>query len=269
MNLGIYTFASGSGGNCYLIKSEGANILVDMGISNKKITLNLRELNILPSMLNGVFLTHDHGDHVKGIQTFRKQNPSVPIFSSEGTMEGLIERYRLIIDENFHTVEGGAIVDIGDVTAKVFNLSHDVYEAVGFSFIKNEKKISIVTDTGYISEEIYENIKDSDILLLEANHEVNFLLYGSYPYQLKQRILSDRGHLSNEASANCILRILKELKGRKKPYIILAHLSKENNTPLQAYITVKNMLEEAGFFEGADFELKVAEREALSEMVVV
>ena len=136
----------------------------------------------------------------------------------------------------------------------------------------------MVTDTGYISDDIFDNIKDADILALESNHERNILLYGSYPYPLKLRILSDVGHLSNEACAHCLTEVLRYRRIRKRFsdeeagglfQVFLAHLSKENNTPEQALITVKNVLEEEGFAVGKDLELKVLDRDSRSAFVTV
>ena len=136
--------------------------------------------------------------------------------------------------------------------------------------IKREgKKIAIVTDTGVVTEEILEAIKGSDLLVMESNHEVNILLYGSYPYNIKRRILSDVGHLSNEAAGNCILGFLKDINGEKIPRVLLAHLSQENNTPQQAYITVKNILEEEDFYVGKDLSLGVVLKDQLSELIYI
>ncbi len=269
MNLGICTFASGSTGNSYLIKSETTSLLVDAGISNRRIESCLREMNLMPSMLEGVLLTHEHVDHVKGIETLGKKAPKLPIYATEGTASELMRRYRLPLDQRYKTVTGGTAFSLGDIKVKPFNVSHDVTEAVGYAFEKGDKKISIVTDTGCISEEIFENIHDSDILVMEANHEVNLLLYGKYPYTLKQRILSDYGHLSNEACALSLIRFLRERPKGNVPTVLLAHLSKENNSPLQARHTVENMLQEAGFFVGKDLELKVAERDSMSSLMVI
>ena len=129
------------------------------------------------------------------------------------------------------------------------------------------KKLSIVTDTGIVTEEIYAAMKGSDALILEANHEVNILRMGPYPYSLKQRILGEYGHLSNEIAGNTIGEVLKSFKGNDMPRIMLAHLSKENNTPEQAFLTVRNMLFEKDYYVDKDLELTVAHRSVPSELI--
>ena len=157
----------------------------------------------------------------------------------------------------------------GDIEVTPFKIYHDAEEPVAYSFQRGGKKLSIVTDTGIVTEAILDAIKDSDLLVLESNHEVNILLYGRYPYTVKRRILSDVGHLSNEAAGNCILDFLKDIDRRKVPKILLAHLSQENNTPQQAYITVKNILEEEDFYVGKDLYLGVVLKDQLSELMYI
>lgn len=153
---------------------------------------------------------------------------------------------------------------------KSFGLSHDAAEPMGFSFIHNDKKMSIVTDTGYISDDLFEQIYDSDFLVLEANHEINILKMGAYPYSLKQRILGNKGHLSNEAAGKCICRMLHERqKECSVPKIVLAHLSSENNTPAQAYLTIRNILFEEDFYIGKDLEMDVIKKDQISSLMEV
>ena len=148
-------------------------------------------------------------------------------------------------------------------------MSHDTAEPVAYTFERNGKKIAVVTDTGYISEEIFENIKDADILVLEANHERNILLMGPYPYTVKHRILGDKGHLSNEAAGQCLVQILDYLQGSKAPLVLLAHLSQENNTPQQALITIRNILEEAGYYVDKDVKMEVVARDSVSRLMAL
>lgn len=265
MRLGFCSLASGSSGNCYLIKSDNTNLLLDAGISNKAIKAGLEALGISLRDIDGIFITHDHIDHIKGLKTLLK-NTECPLYASHGTLEAIVKKISPLPYERLTEVSAGKGFAVNDIQIRPFNLSHDTDEPITFTFVKEGAKACVVTDTGYVSEEIFENIKDADILALESNHERNILLYGSYPYSLKLRILSDLGHLSNEACAHVLKSILKE--GRK-PKIFLAHLSKENNTPEQAMITVRNALEEEGFIVGRDLELKVLDRDKSSEFVTI
>ncbi|MBQ9960663.1 MAG: MBL fold metallo-hydrolase [Firmicutes bacterium] len=268
MNLGFCSLSSSSSGNCYLIKSETTNLLVDVGISGAKIYKNLANYGIEPSDISHVLLTHEHVDHVKSVSPVAKKSPGAVFCCSGGTLEGLGEKGQIIAGRYCMAVPGEMFM-AGDIEVTPFRISHDAAEPVAYTFQREGKKIAIVTDTGVVTEEILEAIKGSDLLVMESNHEVNILLYGSYPYNIKRRILSDVGHLSNEAAGNCILGFLKDLDRCKVPKVLLAHLSQENNTPQQAYITVKNILEEEDFYVGKDLSLGVVLKDQLSELIYI
>ena len=271
MSLGFCSLASGSSGNCYLIKNDNTVLLLDAGISFKAIKTGLESFGILPGDIDGILITHDHIDHVKGLRTLLKKT-DCPLYASEGTLDAIVKKQSPLPYERFTEVRAGesfAVGGDGEGAVKItpFGLSHDTEEPISFSFETGGKKAAVVTDTGYVSEEIFRNIRDCELLALEANHERNILLYGSYPYPLKLRILSDLGHLSNEACAHALLEILKETA--VKPKVFLAHLSQENNTPEQALITVRNILEEGGFVVGRDLELDVLKRGEPSAFVTI
>ena len=257
LTLGFCSFASSSSGNCYLVKSESTNLLVDVGISAAQISRDLKELGIEDKEIAGVFLTHEHTDHIKSVAAYHKLAPQARFIASAGTVNALKEKVVSQMASCFTLVKEGTDLSIGDIRVRYFRLSHDAAEPIAYTFEKDGKKISIVTDTGCVTEEIQQAIRGSDILVLEANHEENILLYGKYPYPIKRRILSDKGHLSNEAAGRCLCRLLRETGGRKVPKIFLAHLSRENNTPQQAYLTVRNLLEEEDFFLDRDFKMEV------------
>ena len=265
MRLGFCSLASGSSGNCYLIKNDNTNLLLDAGISCRAIRNGLESLGISLKDIDGILITHDHIDHIKGIKTLLKYT-DCPLYASHGTLEALVKKISPLPYERLTEVSVGKEYFLKDILVTPFNLSHDTDEPITFTFVNEGAKAAVVTDTGYISDEIFKNIKDADILALESNHERNILLYGSYPYSLKLRILSDLGHLSNEACAHALKAILRE---GKRPKVFLAHLSKENNTPEQALITVKNALEEEGFIVGRDLELKVLSRDERSGFITV
>ena len=267
MILGFSTLASSSSGNCYYIKSETTSILVDVGISAAQIVKRLDALEASAQEIAGVFLTHEHVDHVKSVSAFHKKAPQAWFIASQGTAAGLEEKVRAAIEPQLMIVAPGCCdgsqcrdLMIGDIEVHAFCLSHDAAEPTAYTFSKDGRKIAIVTDTGIVTEEIYEALKDADLLVLEANHEENILLYGRYPYSVKRRILSDEGHLSNEAAGRCLARMLRERREAgetRVPRVLLAHLSRENNTPQQAFLTVRNVLEEEDFYVGKDLKIDV------------
>lgn len=268
MNLAICSLASSSSGNCHLIKSENTNIILDCGVSVSKIKDDLNDFELKLEDIDAILITHEHSDHIKGLKTLLKKAPKAKCYLTMGTKEEVLKKFELE-EERIVVIKPKNEILIGDIYVLPIRISHDTPDPVCYSFGNGEGRISVVTDTGYITEEIYSGIKDSDILVMESNHERNILLAGSYPYQIKYRILSDVGHLSNEVCAQTILRMLNELDGRKVPRVVLAHLSKENNTPEQAMITVRNILEEEGYYIGKDVEVSVANREIHGEFLEI
>jgi len=269
MEIALCTFASGSGGNCYLIKSEETVILLDVGISGKHIFENMAMLRLGPEDVDAVFVTHEHVDHIRSIATVERRTSKSKIYMSRGTAVGMIDKHPAPDMDKISVIRAGDVIEAGDIKVTAFAVSHDAREPLAYTFEKNGRKIAVVTDTGYITEEIFQSIRGADILVIEANHERNILLFGSYPYNVKHRILSDKGHLSNEACGGCIARLLRDLDGSKSPLILLAHLSQENNTPDQALITIKNMLEEESFYAGKDYRLEVIEPDVASRLMAL
>ena len=267
MTLKFCSFASSSSGNSYLVESEKTKLLVDAGIAGKNIIAGLRTNEVSPDQLDGILITHEHTDHVKSVGMMSRKAPNALVYTSCGTADCIACK---VSEEKMQTVKPEKEFCIGDIDVKPFRLSHDAAEPLGYTFRHNRHKMSIITDTGYISDEIFEATADSDLLVLEANHEVNILKMGSYPYSLKQRILGDKGHLSNEAAGEYICRMLKRRgNSGKTPKIILAHLSRENNTPAQAFLTIRNILFENDYYIGKNLELEVAERDNISSLVEV
>ena len=297
MALKFCSFASGSSGNCYLVKSEHTNILVDVGITGKRIMAVLSDCGIGPEDVGGIRVTHEHTDHVKSIRMMGRKAKNAEVYGTHGTLECVRDR----VPENRTTVISGSSGSrlpflVGDIKIQPFELSHDAAEPVGYTLCCGGKQITIVTDTGCITDEIYRQISSSDLVVLEANHEVNILKMGPYPYPLKRRILSDQGHLSNETAGETLCRILGDqrrgagaagsmngsnledgisLSGvapaedGKIPKILLGHLSRENNTPQQAFLTVQNMLYEEGYYNHKDLELSVIRRDEESPLIEV
>lgn len=259
MTLSFCSFSSGSSGNCYLIQSEETAILVDAGISGKKILDGLEKIYTPKEKIKALLITHEHTDHTKSMKALAKKLKGLKVHANESTWSQLSDDIDCSQREVFMT---GDAFRIGDIDIKTFSVSHDASDPVGFSFRTEGKQISIVTDTGCMSEEIISEILDADLLVLEANHDVNMLKIGRYPWFLKQRVLGEKGHLSNVAAGETILRLLAEKE--KERYVLLAHLSKENNFPEMALQTVKNILEEADYYIGKHVMLNTILRDEVS-----
>lgn len=255
------SFSSDSSGNSYLIKNEETAILLDVGISCKKILEGLAFSGVEAGSVDGILLTHEHIDHVKAAGTIYKKLPQVHFYMSEGTLDGLSF---VPTCERSTMVRGGEEFQVGTIRVKAFCLSHDANEPIGYSLEDRDGKIVVVTDTGYVTDEIYEEMLTADLLVLEANHEVNILRMGDYPYQVKRRILSDYGHLSNETTGHCLCRLVRERKKEKPLKVLLAHMSKRNNTPEQAFLTIRNILEEDGIYIEKDLYVDVIVKDVIS-----
>ena len=253
MDLAICSLASGSSGNCYLVRSPQTALLVDAGISFRQIKLRLAALGLAPEDISAILITHEHSDHIRSLEAAARATGAA-VCMSRGTAEAIIgsaPRAELG-GAGLMTFSAGESFTAGDIEIKSFRLSHDAADPVGYSFSCGGRSLCIVTDTGVVTDEIFEAAKAADILVLESNHDVNILRVGRYPWFLKMRILGDQGHLSNDAAAQTLLRILEgEPPGTERERIVLlAHLSKENNFPEMALATVQGELERGGYIAG-------------------
>ncbi len=236
----ISVLASGSTGNSIYIENNNFKCLVDVGITGKKLVENLEKINVDIKDITHIFVTHEHIDHIKGVGVLaRKYN--IPIYANKLTWENMSVG-DISTDLKFH-FEKDEEKTFEEITVRSFGVSHDAVNPQFYTFENAGKKVSILTDTGYISEKMIDYIKNSNTLVYETNHEENMLLSCSYPWKTKQRILSDKGHLSNVDAANYLPKII----GDNTKNIYLAHLSKENNTKDLAYMTTTSVLEEYGF----------------------
>ena len=225
---------SGSSGNSFFIQSENTNILIDAGVSCKKIETALQTgFNLSLKDIDAIFVTHEHIDHTKGLNLISSKY-NLPVFASKGTWNALSEKTNKISNDNKKTFELDKSFVFKDLRIFPFSTPHDAAEPCGFNIYKDNSKISIATDLGFIDDKILENLKDSSFLMLESNYEPNILKVSSYPYQLKKRILSNSGHLSNNDASETISKLVNY--GLKD--VLLIHLSKENNIPEIAYETV-------------------------------
>jgi len=239
----VTMLASGSKGNSALISTGKQNFLIDMGISCRMLTSRLSEVGLCIEDLDAIFLTHEHTDHVKGLGTFTKKY-AVPIYSSELTWRAILTKDPKIERRNCRII--GGTLRCGEVEVNSFEIPHDAVDPHGYVLKCNGSKCAYITDTGFVTDAVRQAAEDADTLILEANHDVEMLKNGIYPPHLKQRILSTRGHLSNE-SAGYLLANLPRIPEN----IILAHLSQENNLPRLALDTVRNILSEASLFNDA------------------
>lgn len=253
---------SGSSGNSIYIGTEYTNLLIDAGLSGKKIEEGLRDLNVLAETLDGIFVTHEHSDHIKGIGVLSRRY-DLPVYATEGTWVAMEESLGNIARKNKKIIYCGEKLELNDLIIKPFCIPHDAAEPVGYSVFADRVKMTVATDIGHITDDIKEGISDSDILLLEANHDINMVKNGSYPYNLKKRILSDFGHLSNENAGI----LLAEMATEKLKHVFLGHLSMENNRPALAYKTVSDILFQRGINAGKDFSMDMANRSTISRCI--
>ena len=261
------SIASGSSGNCSFVGSDHTGILVDVGISGKKVTEGLQGLDRDPRELDGIFITHEHIDHIKSLGVLSRKY-GLPIYATRGTLGAIKATSSMgkIPEGLFHEIREDLPVTIGDLTIQPFRISHDAAQPVGFRIEHGTKAIGIATDLGYYDEYTVAHLKGLDALLLEANHDVYMLQVGSYPYYLKQRILGERGHLSNETAGRLLCRLLHD--GLQS--VVLGHLSKENDYDRLAYETICSEVNGADNpYKASDFRIFVANRDKPSEKVIV
>ena len=252
---------SGSSGNSIFVASENTKILVDAGMPGKSIESALKHINQNPNDIDGIFITHEHSDHIKGAGIISRRY-DIPIYANEYTWNAMESKIGNVKESNIRIIRNNS-VDIKDMHIINYKISHDAAAPIGYAMCSGDKKACIATDLGYFSEEVRSIIKDADVILLESNHDVEMVKFGPYPYPLKRRILSDVGHLSNEACGKAIVEIMNH----KQKHIFLGHLSKTNNHPDLAYQTVVNILKENYIEIGRDISLNLAKRDMPSDVI--
>lgn len=256
---------SGSSGNSIFIASDNAKVLIDAGLAGKKIDDALKHIGEESSSIDGIFITHEHIDHIKGVGVLSRKY-DIPIYANDNTWAVMEKNIGKIKEHNIRIMDRRSSITINDLEIRSFNIPHDAIAPVGYTVSSAGKNASVVTDFGVFTEEIRDNIIDSDIILLESNHDVNMLRMGPYPYKLKLRVLGENGHLSNE---DCGSAIVSLLKNDKKKQIVLGHLSGTNNHPDLAYQTVVDVLSENGIRPGDDVILQLASRHNPSEIILL
>lgn len=229
----VSVLSSGSKGNTTYIETAKTKILIDAGNTSKYIIESLKELNVDIKDIDAIFITHVHVDHIKGLQTLLKHtSPTVYITKKMLPYLDYLTNYKLIEEDK---------IIFKDIEINVMKTSHDTEDSIGYIINNNDKSIVYITDTGYINQKYYDKLSDKEIYIMESNHDVEMLNNGKYPFELRQRILSDKGHLSNYDSAKYLSKFL----GNKTKYIILAHLSEENNTENLALEALEKRLEKS------------------------
>ena len=261
------SIASGSSGNCIYVGSDHTHLLVDTGISRKRIEEGLKKLEIKGEEIDGVLITHEHSDHIQGLGVLSRKY-ELPIYATKGTIEGISGSTSLgkMPDGLFHTIRADEPFRLGDIEVKPFAISHDACEPTGYRFECGGRSAAVAIDLGKYDEYTVSNLTGLDAVLLEANHDIHMLEVGGYPYYLKQRILGDKGHLSNELSGRLLCDILHD----NLKHIILGHLSKENNYARLAYETVKlEVTLGDNDYKGEDLDMFVAGRDSVSDIIMV
>jgi len=243
---------SGSSGNSAYIGGASGGILVDAGVSAKRLACALAAIGADPGRVGAVFVTHEHIDHIRGLRVLCERH-GIPVFATPGTLRALERLGALTGKMRAEPMPPGG-VEANGILVRPFATSHDAAEPCGYTCQAGDgEKYAVATDTGYLSDSVKDALRGCDTVMLESNHEVTMLQNGPYPYFLKRRILGDTGHLSNAACADFLPGLLRTGAAR----FYLAHLSRENNTPQLAYACAKAAFDTAGAREGIDYELRV------------
>ncbi len=259
------SIASSSSGNCTYVGTESTHVLVDAGLSGKRIEQGLASLELSARDLSGILLTHEHADHIKGLGVLSRKY-GIPIFTTGGTADALLRSRSAgaIPPDLIREIAEDVPFTIGDMVIHAFGIPHDAAQPVGFRLSDGQKSFGIATDLGRYSDYIIDNLSGLNGLLLEANHDVRMLETGRYPYPLKMRILGNRGHLSNDDAGDLLGKLLWD--GMQT--VLLGHLSKENNYEALAYETVRQAVALGdNSYKADDFSIQVASQEAMSEVV--
>ena len=261
----LCSIASGSSGNCIYTGTADTHLMIDAGISGKRIENGLNQIGLKTAEMDGILITHEHADHIAGLGVVARRY-GIPMYATGGTIEA-VKRTASVgkIDESlFRQIVPGERFEIGDVQIEPIAISHDAAEPVAYVMHQGGQSVGVITDLGQYDDSMVDKLQGLDVLLLEANHDVHMLQVGSYPYPLKQRILSERGHLSNENSG----RLLGKLLHDDFKAVVLGHLSQENNYASLAYETVRlEVTMGDNPYKGDDFPMYVADRSEISKVI--
>jgi len=265
--LELCSIASGSSGNCICVGSDHTHVLIDAGISGKRIETGLNEIDLKAGEMQGILVTHEHIDHIAGLGVLARRY-GIPIFATEKTVEAISNSKSVgkIDADLFQVIKPGKRFSIGDLMVSPISVSHDAADPVAYKIINDDKSLAVITDLGNYNQAIVDELQGLDALLLEANHDIKMLQMGPYPYPLKQRILGDRGHLSNERSGQLLCELLHDDFGA----VLLGHLSKENNYEKLAYEAVRlEVTMGDNPYKAEDFPMYVAKRDTVTDIIRV
>ncbi len=259
-HLDFYSIASGSSGNCIYVGTDKVSVLIDAGISCKRITDALKQIDRSPKDLTAILVTHEHSDHISGLGVLSRKT-HIPIYATAATIRQILRYSPLgkVDEELFHPIEADQPFTIGDMKAEAFHISHDAADPVGYRIDAGNKAVAVATDLGCYNRYTLNHLRNLDAVLVEANHDENMVQVGPYPYPLKQRILGEKGHLSNTTSAMLLSQLLND--HMKMAY--LGHLSKTNNYAQLAYATVISelMMDPNCSYKEGDIPIVVASRD--------
>lgn len=259
MGFRVCSLASGSDGNATYIGTGRTNILVDAGLALKNILAALKSIDVEPSDLHAILISHEHVDHIRSAGMLSRKF-DIPIYANQETWKTIQQKIGDIAPKNIRIFYTGMDFYINDINIQSYAVPHDAADPVGFCFYNGNKKISIVTDLGHTNTSIIKMVEGSDLILLEANHDIHMLRMGPYPWPLKKRIMGRYGHLSNEQAGKALVEMLKD----RTMYVLLAHLSEENNLPALAYETVTSILVSNGIKVGKDVVIDLTYRNGIS-----
>jgi len=265
--LELCSIASGSSGNCICVGSDHTHVLIDAGISGKRIETGLNEIDLKAGEMQGILVTHEHIDHIAGLGVLARRY-GIPIFATEKTIEAIKNSKSVgkIEEDLFQVIKPGKRFSIGELMIHPISISHDAADPVAYKVVNDDKSLAVITDLGNYNQAIVDELQGLDALLLEANHDIKMLQMGPYPYSLKQRILGDRGHLSNERSGQLLCELLHDHFGT----VLLGHLSKENNYEKLAYEAVRlEVTMGDNPYKAEDFPMYVAKRDSVTDIIRV
>jgi phosphoribosyl 1,2-cyclic phosphodiesterase len=262
MKLNFCSLSSGSSGNCYYIGNEFHGILIDAGISATSIRKFLKNMNIPMDSIMGILITHNHIDHIRGLEVLARKN-HIPAFTTKRIWESIISPHKNIPRDCIREIPLQEIYNLANFDIEAFPVNHDAPETIGFQISAEGKKITIVTDLGHICETSAPYIKESNLLVIESNYDEQMLENGSYPYFLKERIRSDNGHLGNHQTSEFLADIFNDSIN----HICLAHLSKNNNTPEKALNTLHRTFLEKGISLGSQQQITILNRNVPNEII--
>lgn len=264
--MNIATIASGSTGNCIYVGSGSTHVLIDAGISKKRIEEGLMSCaGITLSEIDAILVTHEHIDHTNGLGVVLRKY-DIPVYTTQETIQEILVTKSLgkIQMDYFQTITPDVTFSVKELHIRPFSISHDAVNPIAFRLEDEKSSLSVLTDLGKYDDYISGNIMGSTAILIEANHDVNMVHTGNYPYYLKRRILSETGHLSNEDAGKLLSGFLHD----GLSHIILGHLSRENNYDMLAYETVRNEISESdNRYKADDFPIHIAKYNCVSELI--